>query len=191
MKKYLYPLGRTFLGGFSNSVGRLVLNTLPIYPFLFIRHFLIAVCSLFIYKKQNQFSEDFSTIKNDRRLLLQIISSCMLSGTGSVLFYNALKVLPVNLVSIFDNGVFMLFTVLLSVLFLKEKLKKKAVVYIGLCIIGLSLIVTKGNFYSLSVSLVGFLLLILECFLSSIEMTITASSLKKISATTNTALNLT
>lgn len=188
MKKYLYVLTRTMLGGASNSFSRLVINTLPLYPFVFIRHFFITILTLFIYKKENQFKDDFAIIKEDKKLFKQIIISAAISGLGTILFYNALKLLPVSLVSIFENGVYMIFTVILSVIFLKEKLPKNAYIYLTLCLVGLTLMITKGSLEIPDLSLIGFLLLTANALISAISSTITASTLKKISATTNTAI---
>lgn len=188
MKKYLYISIRVTLGGLSNSIGRLVINTIPLYSFIFIRHLFITILSFILNKGENNFKLDLIKIKQNKPLLFKVISSFLFSSIGTLLFYNALKVLPVNMVSIFENGVYTLFTVVLSSFFLKEKIRKSNWLFLLLCLSGLTLIITKGSFTSLSISLLGLLLLTSNALLSSITSVITASSLKDISALTNTTI---
>lgn len=181
-------MGRVLLGGFSNSIGRVVINQLPLYSFVFIRHLLITLLSLLLGNKNQNLTEDMKKIKKDKRLRVKVSISLLLSGIGTMLFYNALKLLPVSIVSVFENGVYTLFTVVLSIIFLKETMKRMGYLYLMFCMGGLFLIISKGEWSLGETSLIGILLLTVNAFLSAVNTTITASYLKVVSAYTNTTL---
>jgi drug/metabolite transporter (DMT)-like permease len=105
---------------------------------------------------------------------------------GTVLFFFALKELPVSIVSIYENGLYTVLTVLLAVWVLKEKLPKWTPIYLSLCIIGLALIVTKGEMKIPELSLIGIIFLSVNALLSSVNTTIEMFNLKKISIFTIT-----
>ena len=187
MKKYFFVFTRVVLGGLSNSVSRLVVNALPLYTFVFARHFLIAIFSLFIFRK-NTFKEDFFLIRHNKSLRAKILSSIVLSSAGTLLFYNALKMLPVSIISIFENGMFTFMVVILSVIFLKEEVTKRSFWYLAICLIGLGFIVTKGDLTGIDISLIGLMLLTINATLSAVNVTVISSALKEISALTNTTI---
>lgn len=187
MKKYSYILIRTMLGGVSNSVNRLVVNDLPMYPFLFLRYLGIAILSIF-FNDTSFIKQDIQVLKHDKKARWQMGVTCLISMIGTVLFFTALKELPVSIVSIYENGIYAVLTVLLAVWILKEKLPKGALIYLTLCMIGLALIVTKGRLEILQISLIGILFLTLNALLSAINTTVEMYNLKNLSIFTITFL---
>lgn len=105
LKSYSYILTRTFLGGLSNSLNRLVINGLPMYPFLFLRYLSIAILSI-IFNDTSKIKEDIKTLKIDSKARWQMFISCLLNMAGTILFFTALKELPVSIVSIYENGLY-------------------------------------------------------------------------------------
>lgn len=189
MKKYIYILIRVFLGGSSNTVSGLVISKLPIYPFVLIRGLIMSSISLTYGIRSGALKKDLAILKSDRKLLIQIIVSCLLSACVTILFYMALKELPVSMVSIFENGVYLIFFTIMSSIFLSEKITKYKVLFITVCLVGLTLIVTKGDFSQIHVSTYGLTILSLNALIASVNGIIAAKTLKKLSALVNTCIN--
>lgn len=186
LKNYMYIISKTMIGGFSNSLNRLMVNTLPLYSFLFFRYLLTSIVAIFSFKERSRFKKEFFLVFKDSILFKQMLFSCFIHATGIILFYHALKSLPVSIVSIYENGLYTLFTILLAVLVLKEKQSKVIFIFFPLCLVGLFFIVTKGKFEIPDISLIGLLFLSLNALLSSVNTTIEIFNLKKLSPQTIT-----
>lgn len=119
---------------------------------------------------------------------MQIVTTCVLSAVGSILFYIALKELPVSLVSIYENGLYVLLTVVLAVVVLKETLPKYSFYYLILCLLGLILLITKGVMGFPEISILGIILLSINALLSAINTTVEMFNLKSLSIFTITFL---
>lgn len=187
MKNYSYILLRTILGGLSNSVNRLMINDFPMYPFLFLRYLGIAVLS-FLSNDKSFIKSDIQILKTNKTARMQISISVLIHMVGTLLFFMALKELPVSIVSIYENGLYTILTIILAVWILKEKMRKGSFYYLLFCIIGLALIITKGKLEIPEISLIGLIFLSINAFLSAINTTIEMYNLKNLSIFTITFL---
>lgn len=181
-KKYSYVIFRSLLGGLNNTISKIVVTNLAMYHYLFLRYLGIFIISLLLNKHENTLKKDLKLLFTEKKLMLSVLSSSILSCIGMLLFYNALSSLPVSIVSVYENGIYMVFTVLLSFIFLKERKSPKIYLFILFIVVGLFLVVTKGNIniLELDISALGLLFLTLNALVSSIETIITASNLKRL-----------
>jgi drug/metabolite transporter (DMT)-like permease len=156
-----------------------------------LKNLLIAILSLFLFRKDNPLSKDFNLIRNDKKLQIQISFSVIFSSLGSILFYNALKILPISIVSLTQNSIYTILVITLSIIYLKEKIGRNGVYYILICLLGLTLIITKGSLTHAEIPFKGLIILLSGAFFTATNAVIDASSLKKISAVTSATIKST
>lgn len=180
---YLSILIRTALGGLSNNIIKLTINTIPIYYFLVLRY--LGIILMVFLTPSNGVKEGIRVLKTNKEMRNSILLSGFMSGLGTIFFYIALSKLPIAVVVLFDGAFNIIFVLLIGMVFLGHVHTLRFYLHFILLFPAMYLIAFKNLDFNFSLSLIGVVMLSLNGLVLGIETHLTKAQVDKVSVAFN------